>query len=84
MRIGLVDGELVVNPTLPEIEESTLDLIVVGTREGLTMVEAGADEVPEATLLEALRARARRDPQALRGAGGASPQAGKPRWLDGR
>ncbi|MGH3030569.1 MAG: polyribonucleotide nucleotidyltransferase, partial [Gaiellaceae bacterium] len=54
VRIGLVDGELVVNPTLPEVEEeSRLDLIVVGTKEGLTMVEAGADEVPEETLLEA-------------------------------
>src|SRR5439155_318356 len=54
-RIGLVDGELVVNPTLPTIEadESTLDLIVVGTTEALTMVEAGAEEVPEETILEA-------------------------------
>src|SRR5919198_5395804 len=55
VRIGLVDGELVVNPTLPEVEEQTeLDLIVVGTLEGLTMVEAGANEVPEDKLLEAL------------------------------
>src|SRR5689334_12880338 len=54
VRIGRIDGELVVNPTLPDLEESALDLIVVGTKEGLTMVEAGADEVPEDTLLEAL------------------------------
>ena len=55
VRVGLIDGELVLNPTLPQIEEeTTLDLIVVGTKEGLTMVEAGADEVPEETLLEAL------------------------------
>ena len=55
VRIGLVDGELVVDPTLPEVEEeSSLDLIVVGTKEGLTMVEAGADQVPEEKLLEAL------------------------------
>src|SRR5690242_21760748 len=54
VRIGRIDGELVVNLTLPELEESALDLIVVGTKEGLTMVEAGADEVPEDTLLEAL------------------------------
>jgi polyribonucleotide nucleotidyltransferase len=55
VRIGLIDGELAVNPTLPEVEESTeLDLIVVGTPEGLTMVEAGANEVPEDKLLEAL------------------------------
>src|SRR5262245_14334196 len=55
VRMGMIDGELVVNPTLKETEEdSTLDLIVVGTKEGLTMVEAGADEIPEDTLLEAL------------------------------
>jgi polyribonucleotide nucleotidyltransferase len=55
VRIGMIDGELVVNPTLPEVEEQTdLDLIVVGTREALTMVEAGANEIPEEKLLEAL------------------------------
>jgi polyribonucleotide nucleotidyltransferase len=55
VRVGLIDGELVVNPTLPEVEEQTeLDLIVVGTPEALTMVEAGAAEVPEDKLLEAL------------------------------
>ena len=73
VRIGLIDGELVVNPTLQEAEEeSTLDLIVVGTKDGLTMVEAGADEVPEESLLEALELAHARDPQALRGAGGAA------------
>src|SRR5437588_2109273 len=54
VRVGLIDGDLIINPTLPEVEESALDLIVVGTKEGLTMVEAGADEIPEDTLLEAL------------------------------
>src|SRR3982750_2656817 len=52
---AVVGGELVVNPTLPEGEEHTeLDLIVVGPPDGLTMVEAGANEVPEDKLLEAL------------------------------
>jgi polyribonucleotide nucleotidyltransferase len=55
VRIGRIDGRLVVNPTLPETtEESSLDLIVVGTMDGLTMVEAGAQEIPEDVLLEAL------------------------------
>ena len=54
VRIGRVDGELVVNPTLPIVEEeSTLDLIVVGTKDALTMIEAGADEIPEDEILEA-------------------------------
>src|ERR671922_79705 len=48
IRIGMTDGELVVNPTLQETEEqSELDLVVVGTKEALTMIEAGADEIPE-------------------------------------
>src|SRR5437588_7017376 len=55
VRIGLVDGELVLNPTLQATEnESSLDLIVVGTKDGLTMVEAGADGVSEELLLDAL------------------------------
>ena len=54
VRIGRVDGKLVVNPTLPVVEEeSTLDLIVVGTKDALTMIEAGADEIPEDEILEA-------------------------------
>ena len=44
---------MVVNPTFQQMEESTLDLIVVGTRDALTMIEAGGDQVPEQTLLEA-------------------------------
>jgi polyribonucleotide nucleotidyltransferase len=45
---------LIVDPTLPELAESKLDLLVVGTSEAITMVECGADEVPEDTLLAAL------------------------------
>src|SRR5216110_3025453 len=53
VRIGRIDGEVVVNPTLPDLEESaTLDLIVVGTKDALTMIEAGADEIPEDEILE--------------------------------
>src|SRR5438309_11020782 len=48
VRVGQIDGRLVVNPTLRAMEdEATLDLIVVGTKEGLTMVEAGGEEIPE-------------------------------------
>ena len=55
VRIGRIDGEFVINPTLQQNwNETSLDLIVVGTKDGLTMVEAGADEVPEDVLLEAL------------------------------
>src|SRR3989475_9293376 len=47
VRIGRIDDQWVINPTLQEMEESSLDLIVVGTKDGLTMVEAGAEEIPE-------------------------------------
>src|SRR5436309_1284866 len=59
VRMGLVEGDLVVNPTLQEVETSELDLIVVGTKEGLTMVEAGANQVPEDRLLKALKSAKR-------------------------
>ncbi|MBZ0293664.1 MAG: polyribonucleotide nucleotidyltransferase, partial [Anaerolineae bacterium] len=54
-RVGLIDGELVVNPTIPQMEDSKLDLRVAGTSDAINMVECGADEVDEATMLKALR-----------------------------
>ena len=54
VRVGRVNGRLVINPTLQEIEESDLDLIVAGSKDAIIMVEAGAQEVPEALLVEAL------------------------------
>ena len=55
VRIGMDDdGRLIVDPTLLELEESKLDLLVVGTRDAITMVECGAQEIPEDTLLAAL------------------------------
>jgi polyribonucleotide nucleotidyltransferase len=54
-RVGYIDNELVINPTLPEMEESTLDLTLAGTAEAILMVEANATEVEERVLVEALR-----------------------------
>jgi len=83
VRIGMLDGELVVNPTLPEVEEeSTLDLIVVGTKEGLTMVEAGADEVPEETLLEAFELAHAEIRKLCEAQEDLRRQVGKAKWLD--
>jgi len=53
-RIGLVDGELRVNPTYSEMQASKLDLRVSGTADAINMVECNADEVDEETMLEAL------------------------------
>jgi len=54
VRMGLVDGKYVVNPTFQQRKESKLDLIVVGSKDGLVMVEAGAKEVTEEQVVEAL------------------------------
>ncbi len=56
VRIGLVDDRLVINPPLRDLDEkhSGLDLVVAGTKDAITMVEAGARDVPEDRLLEAL------------------------------
>ncbi|HTW12069.1 MAG TPA: polyribonucleotide nucleotidyltransferase [Solirubrobacteraceae bacterium] len=55
VRIGKVDGNFVVNPDETDLVDNTdLDLIVAGTAEGITMVEAGANEIPEAEILDAL------------------------------
>ncbi len=83
VRIGRVDGELVVNPTHEEnFEESSLDLIVVGTMDGLTMVEAGADEVPEDILLEALELAQQEIRKLCEAQEDLRRQAGKVKWLD--
>ena len=83
VRIGIIDGELVVDPTLAQAEaESELDLIVVGTKEGLTMVEAGAAQVPEVRLLEALELAHREIVKLCEAQEELRSRAGKPKWLD--
>lgn len=54
VRIGLINGELVINPTIPEMQYSELDLRVAGTKDAIVMVECGANEVDEATMVRAL------------------------------
>ena len=54
VKIGRVNGQLVVNPDLETLETSDLHLVVAGTADAVMMVEAGANELPEATMLEAI------------------------------
>ncbi|MDD2903012.1 MAG: polyribonucleotide nucleotidyltransferase [Syntrophales bacterium] len=54
VRVGKIDGQLVVNPTNSQLKESTLNLIVAGAPQGLVMVEAGAQMIQEDEVLEAL------------------------------
>ena len=52
--VGMVDGEFVINPGLEQREKSDLHLVVSGTKDAIMMVEAGANEVPEETILDAI------------------------------
>ena len=54
VRMGLVDGKYIVNPTFLQRKESKLDLVVVGSKDGLVMVESGAKEVTEEQVVTAL------------------------------
>lgn len=54
INVGLVDGEIVLNPTLEQRAKTDLNLTVAGTAEKIVMIEAGANEVPEDTMLEAI------------------------------
>ena len=80
VRVGLVEGKLVANPTIPQQQVSTIDLVIAGTADAVLMVEAGAKEVSEETMLEAIafgHAECRRlaglQKDLVR-------RAGKPRW----
>ncbi|HZU01431.1 MAG TPA: polyribonucleotide nucleotidyltransferase, partial [Ktedonobacteraceae bacterium] len=55
VRVGHVDGQLVINPLESQMERSKLDLAIAGTADAVMMVEAGAKELPEALMLEAVR-----------------------------
>jgi polyribonucleotide nucleotidyltransferase len=83
VRIGMLDGRLVVNPTLPDLKLSTLDLIVCGTPEAITMVEAGAREVPEETLIEALEVAHGEIRKLCQTQIQLASLAGQSKWVDG-
>ncbi|MGH7722271.1 MAG: polyribonucleotide nucleotidyltransferase, partial [Candidatus Dormibacteria bacterium] len=55
VRVGMLDGQLMLNPTLQQIAESELDLVVAGTADSISMVEAGARQVSEDVMLQAMR-----------------------------
>lgn len=54
VNVGRVDGEFIINPTVEQEEKSDIELTVAGTKDAINMVEAGADEVPEEVMLEAI------------------------------
>ena len=55
VNVGYVDDKIVINPTAEQREHSRLRLTVAGTQEKITMIEAGADEIPNSTMLQAIK-----------------------------
>ena len=80
VRVGSVDGRLVVNPTSAEQALSTLDLVIAGTEEAVLMVESGAKEVPEEAMLEAIAVGHAECKRLARMQKDLVTAAGKPRW----
>jgi polyribonucleotide nucleotidyltransferase len=82
VRVTQIDGEFVLNPSLEALEESSLDLVVVGTSDALTMIEAGADQVPEETILEAFELAHEAIRKICSALEDLREQAGKAKWVD--
>ncbi|MGD9694615.1 MAG: polyribonucleotide nucleotidyltransferase [Thermoleophilia bacterium] len=80
VRIGLSGDEFIINPTLQELEESELDLVVAGSIEAISMVEAGAKEVDEETMLEALQIAHEEIRRLCETQLELQKRAGKPKW----
>jgi polyribonucleotide nucleotidyltransferase len=77
VRMGLVDGEFIVNPTFEQRKRSRLDLIVAGTKDGIVMVEAGAKEVTEEEMVQALERAHAAIKEIVSGIDALAQQAGK-------
>jgi len=80
VRVGLVDGQFVANPTTAEQAASQLELVVAATEEGVLMVEAGAKEVSEDKILEAIAFGHEECKRLARMQKELAAAAGKPRW----
>ena len=80
MRVGYVDGEFVFNPTASQMEDSILDLRMAGTAEAINMVEAGANEVSEELMVEALTRGHAAMQDVIRIQEQMRSEIGKPKW----
>jgi polyribonucleotide nucleotidyltransferase len=79
VRIGLVDGQYLVNPTFEQRKKSAIDLVVAGTADGIVMVEAGAKEVTEAQVVQALETAHAAIKQIVATIDDLAKEAGKPK-----
>src|SRR5881296_2541894 len=80
VRVGLVEGKLVANPTNDQQAVSSLNLVIAGTEEAVLMVESGASEVPEETMLEAIAFGHAECRRLAKLQADLAARAGKPRW----
>ena len=80
VRVGLIDGEYVVNPLLSDLEGATLDLVVSGSRDAVVMVEAAANEASEEQVLEGLRIAHAEIQKLIDAQLRLRELAGKPKW----
>jgi polyribonucleotide nucleotidyltransferase len=79
-RIGYVNGEYVVNPTMSQLKESQLNLVVAGTEQGVLMVESEALELPEDVMLGAVGFGHEHMQAAIQAIHALAEEAGKPAW----
>jgi polyribonucleotide nucleotidyltransferase len=79
-RIGYVNGEYVVNPTMSQLKESQLNLVVAGTEQGVLMVESEALELPEDVMLSAVGFGHEQMQAAIQAIHALAEEAGKPAW----
>jgi len=79
-RIGYLNGQYVVNPTMSQLKESRLNLVVAGTEQGVMMVESEASELTEDTMLEAVTFGHREMQAAIQAIHELAEVAGKPAW----
>ncbi|MFC1974294.1 polyribonucleotide nucleotidyltransferase, partial [Chloroflexota bacterium] len=54
-RVGYIDGQFIINPTFTQLNDSKLDMVVAGTKNGVSMIEAGSKEITEDVMLEAIK-----------------------------
>ena len=80
VNVGYVDGQIVINPTVDQREHSRLKLTVAGTMEKVTMIEAGADEIPNDTMLDCIKAGHEEIKKLCKFIEGIKEEVGKPKF----
>ena len=80
VNVGYVDGQIVINPTVAQREYSRLKLTVAGTMEKVTMIEAGADEIPNDTMLDCIKAGHEEIKKLCKFIEGIKEEVGKPKF----